>query len=106
MEPSQVASFLIPMAIGLALTIGSYLFARKAGLMPVQDQLVDTLKDNAAALADRVGLLKDELDAAEREVDALRNDIQRLRSALVDLAAENAELRRKFNLTPKVMGPS
>ena len=91
-------AFLAATAIGLGMSIAAFIFARKSGLASIQSSLVLTLKDNAAALESRVDLLDDQVEKLQTQKIVLETTVERLRNAIADLAAENAELRRKLHL--------
>lgn len=92
------AGFLAATAIGLAMSIAAFYFARKAGIATIQATLISTLKDSVDALTDKVGLLEAEVSTLKSEKIVLLETVQRLRNAVSDLAGENADLRRKFHL--------
>jgi hypothetical protein len=85
---------------GLMLSVLSWWFARKAGLAPAQSQLITTLKDNADAMADQLVLIRESLATEIAHREALQRKVGLLESAIVDLATENAELRRKLGMPP------
>ncbi len=93
-----IVGFLLSTTVGLGLTIVTFIVARKSGLAPVQERLVDTLQENAAALTSQVGLLKEQIEQETTRRQALEREVARLRAAVADLATENAELRRKVGL--------
>ena len=96
MDLTPFASLLAATTIGFGLSVVTLFVARRAGLAPVQASLIDTLQDNAAALTQRVSQLEAEVHRERTDRTALEVEVRRLRDALVDLAAENAELRRRL----------
>ena len=90
------AAFLLATSIGLGLAVASLLLARRAGLAPVQAALIDTLQDNATALTTRVEQLEGEVGRERQQRVLLEQTVKRLRDTVSDLAAENAELKRKL----------
>ncbi len=97
---SPFLSFLVATTVGLGLTMVTFLVARRSGLNSVQAQLIDTLQDNAQALASRVDLLEEEVSVLTRQRSDLEATVKRLRDAVTDLAQENADLRRRLKLPP------
>jgi predicted nuclease with TOPRIM domain len=91
-------AFLAATAVGLAMSVAAFLFARKSGLATIQANLVSTLKENADALSDRVDILEAKVVELNTQKTILESTVKRLRDAVTDLAAENAELRRKLRL--------
>jgi len=91
-------AFIFATTVGLGLSIATYFIARKAGLAPIQAQLIDTLQDNATALTTRVTQLETEVHRERTDRLALQAEVIRLRDALADLAAENADLRKKLGM--------
>ena len=96
-----IAGFLIATGCGLFLTFLTYLTARRSGLAPAQATLIDTLQDNAKALDEKVRLLEEQVARETAERIRLQTEVTRLRTAIADLAAENAELRRRLGM-PRV----
>lgn len=94
-------AFIFATTVGLGLSIATFFVARKAGLAPYQAQLIDTLQDNASALAERVQHLETEISRERADRIALQQEVTRLRDALADLATENAELRKKLGMAPR-----
>lgn len=94
-------AFISATLIGLGLTGLTFLVARKAGLAPIQAQLIDTLQDNAQALTERVTQLETEVHRERTDRLALQAEVIRLREALADLATENAELRKKLGMASR-----
>ena len=92
------AAFIFATTVGLGLSVATYFIARKAGLAPIQAQLIDTLQDNATALTTRVTQLETEVHRERTDRLALQAEVIRLRDALADLAAENADLRKKLGM--------
>ncbi len=93
-----IVGFLLATTVGLGLTIATVLVARKSGLAPVQERLVDNLQDNVKALEDKVALLEEKLADETRRRILVEQQIVRMRNGMADLASENAELRRKLGL--------
>jgi hypothetical protein len=99
MEGPLIA-FILATFGGLMLSVLSWWFARKAGLAPAQGQLINTLKDNADAMADQLVLIRASLAAEIAHREALQGKVDLLESAIVDLATENALLRRQLGMPP------
>ncbi len=93
-----IVGFLLATTVGLGLTIATFLVARKSGLAPVQERLVDNLQDNVKALEDKVALLEEKLADETRRRILVEQQIVRMRNGMADLASENAELRRKLGM--------
>ena len=91
-------AFLAATAVGLAMSVAAFFFARKSGLATIQANLVSTLKENADALSDRVDILEAKVVELTTQKSVLESTVKRLRDAVTDLASENAELRRKLHL--------
>jgi len=94
-------AFFLATTIGLVLSLATYWVARHSGLGPVQSALIDTLQDNAAALAVRVTQLEQEVSHLSAQRQLLEQQIGRLRETVTDLAGENAELRRQLRMAPR-----
>lgn len=92
------AAFLLATAVGLGLSVATFFVARRAGLAPIQAQLIDTLQDNATALTSRVGQLESELARERLLRQQLEDKVADLRGTVTDLATENAQLRRRLGL--------
>jgi hypothetical protein len=99
MEGPLVAFALAALA-GLLLSALSWWFARKAGLQPAQSSLISTLKDTTDAMADQLVLIRASLAAEIAQREALQHKVGLLEDAIVDLATENAKLRRRLGLPP------
>src|SRR5512135_1119628 len=97
-ELAPFGAFLLATAAGLGLTALTFAASRKAGLAPVQSALIDTLKDNVAAMEDKIERLEQQVAAADQRHVVMQQAMTRLREGMADLAAENAELRRKLGL--------
>jgi hypothetical protein len=94
-------SFILAALVGLFLAAGTFWFARKTGLQPAQTALIQTLQDNAAALSDQIKIVRQQLDSEIEKRASLERRVTILQQAVVDLAEENAELRRKLGLKPR-----
>jgi chromosome segregation ATPase len=93
---TSFGSLLAATTIGFGLSLATLVIARRSGMAPVQASLIDTLQDNAAALTQRVAQLEAEVHRERTDREGLEVEVRRLRDALADLAAENAELRRRL----------
>lgn len=96
MDLTSFGSLLAATTIGFGLSLATLVIARRSGMAPVQASLIDTLQDNAAALTQRVAQLEAEVHRERTDREGLEVEVRRLRDALADLAAENAELRRRL----------
>ena len=96
MEP--YLGFIFATSVGVGLASASLLISRKAGLAPIQAQLIDTLQDNAAALTSRVSQLEADLDRERKRGDSLAATVKDLRDTVTDLAHENATLRKRLGM--------
>ena len=90
--------FLVATMVGMLIAFLTWYAARKSGLQPVQAELIDTLQDNAVALTDKVKLVEEALDRERLTRQALERKVDRLEAVVLDLAAENADLRRKLGM--------
>jgi hypothetical protein len=90
--------FLTATIIGLLIALFTWYAARKSGLAPVQAELIDTLQDNAVALNNKVKLLEQEVHSERETRQALERKVDRLEGIVIDLADENADLRRKLGM--------
>lgn len=102
MDLTPFAAFIVATTIGLGLSLATFIVARKSGLSPVQDELIGTLKDNSSALTLRVAQLEEEVSRERARRIELEMTLTRLRDAVADLVAENADLRRRLKLPPRV----
>lgn len=102
MELGQFLGFLAATAVGLGLSIATFLFARKAGLASVQSTLIQTLKDNSDALKKRVDILEGEMKSAIEENILLKAEVKRLGETVVSLAKENSDLKVRLASVPTV----
>jgi len=93
-----LGSFLLTLAGGSVLIVLTFLFARKSGILPVQETLIDTLKDNAVALTEKVKILEANLKATQDVAEKLEARVTRLSAIIVTLVDENDALRRKVGL--------
>ena len=93
---APMGAWLGAIVVGVALSALTWALARRAGLAPLESRLIETLKDNAEALEDRVAHLEGALARERTDRIGLEAEVQRLRDALADLAAENADLRRRL----------
>jgi septal ring factor EnvC (AmiA/AmiB activator) len=98
MDLAPFVSFFLATVIGLGISIATFLVARGSGLLPIQQELVDVLKDNTAALSLRVAQLEEEVQRLHAQRISLEEQLSRLRTAISDLASENAELRRQLRM--------
>lgn len=96
-----LGSFLLTLFGGFVLIVLTFLLARKSGILPVQETLIDTLKDNAMALSAKVTLLEEQLHATQQVAEKLEARVTRLSAIIVSLADENDALRRKVGLPPR-----
>lgn len=97
-EFAPFGAFLIATLVGLGLTALTFVVSRKAGLAPVQAQLIDTLQDTVAAQGDKIDRLESELSRETQQRVLMQQAMSRLRDGMADLAAENAELRHKLGM--------
>jgi hypothetical protein len=94
-------SFLLTLGGGAILIVLTFWFARKSGVLPVQETLIDTLKDNAMALGEKVKLLEEHLKETQDVAERLEARVTRLSAIIVTLVDENDALRRKIGLPPR-----
>jgi hypothetical protein len=94
----QYGPFLTATIIGLLIALFTWYAARKSGLAPVQATLIDTLQDNAVALNNKVKLLEEVISTEQATRQALERKVNRLEGIVIDLADENADLRRKLGM--------
>jgi chromosome segregation ATPase len=94
----QYGPFLTATIIGLSIALFTWYAARKSGLAPVQAELIDTLQDNAMALNNKVKMLEQEVHSERETRQALERKVDRLEGIVIDLADENADLRRKLGM--------
>jgi hypothetical protein len=96
MEP--FLPFLLATAVGVFLAGLTYLFGRKSGLVPAQASLITTLQANAEALEHRVGMLSQSLSEEQSKRAMLEVKVERMETLIVDLVAENSDLRRRLGM--------
>lgn len=87
-------------AVGLGLSVATFLVARHAGLAPMQSQLIDTLRDSVDALTTRVEQLERELSDERNQRLLLVANVRDCRDTVADLASENARLRTQLAMGP------
>lgn len=98
---STYGGFVLATGMGLFIAFLTWWAARKSGLNPAQETLIDTLQDNAAALNEQVRLLRESLATEQRLRLDLDAKVRHLENVVVDLASENADLRRQLGLPRK-----
>jgi hypothetical protein len=103
MDLAPFAAFILATTIGLGLSLATFLVARSSGLLPVQGELISTLKDNADALERRLELLRSELDAERQQRLILAGKVARMEALIVELVDENNTLRAQVGLPKRVV---
>lgn len=96
MEP--YLGLLAAIAIGVGLSIGQLIFARRTGLAPYQGSLVQTLQSNVAALTTRVDQLEHDLKAERDMRLAAESRADELDDTVARQAREITRLRQRLGI--------
>lgn len=93
---AEFGPFLVATVVGCAIAGLGYVFARRAGLGPIQAEYVTTLRDINNSLDEKLRLMQERLDSEQRQVNELRIRVQRLETTIIDLTTENHDLKRQL----------
>lgn len=103
MEP--FFGFLLAVATAGIVSVISFLFARKAGLGPVQREYRSALEGTNSMLSKRLALLEKEGAKDRALIGRLSRRIARLERTVLALAEENGQLRAAAGMPPRAMDP-
>ena len=98
---AAVTGFLLASLAGLFFAAGTFWLARKSGLQPAQQKLIETLKENGDALETQVTLLEREVATQRDRRVTLERKVARLEAVVLELADENSDLRKKLGMAPR-----
>lgn len=106
---SPYISFFLATFVGLVLALLTWWLARKSGLVPAQERLIETLESNTKALSQQVIILREQLEEERKKHDelSLKHDAlvartDALEKHIANLSVENSNLRVKLNSTSRL----